>query len=386
MAAEKTAEPKGGGGAARSAELILSRLGDYLSIRFDQAGRINPQLKLIKQDLIFHELANVRRSLMGEKLYGPVRQGVAEVFLGDDDKKRRGLMSATDQTSVQVELVSHCQDERVETTRGQIRIHDLKTFYAAIDDSIANLIDLIETWIWWDIMDAAELVRFEQKLGIIAMIRQGRMSEEMRKRYGALIQPAPGGEEEHAAVSLTDEDAIRYEFRQLVHLRDQWAARRQGERGYMYILKRDEQAAKQGELLHLITAKVREYDAIESEEELDEGVRQRFVTELALAPEKITRTLILEYVQGQLLQIEREMLKEADHETKLGPPYNYKERQLEQMDKWLFDLNQQMRGTLRPAPAAGPAPPAQPAPAAQPAPPAQPAPAAGPAPANPPAS
>jgi len=41
MAAEKTAETKGAG-LARSAELILSRLSDYLSIRFDQAGRINP--------------------------------------------------------------------------------------------------------------------------------------------------------------------------------------------------------------------------------------------------------------------------------------------------------------------------------------------------------
>jgi len=108
----------------------------------------------------------------------------------------------------------------------------------------------------------------------------------MRKRYGALIQPAAGGEEERAAASLTDEDALRYEFRQLVHIRDQWAYRRQSERSHMYILKRDEQAAKQGELLHLVTAKVREYDAIVSLDELDEGVRQRFVTELSLAPRR----------------------------------------------------------------------------------------------------
>ena len=48
-------DPKSAEGRAalhRSAELIINRLADYLSIRFDLACRINPQLKAIKHDRV----------------------------------------------------------------------------------------------------------------------------------------------------------------------------------------------------------------------------------------------------------------------------------------------------------------------------------------------
>lgn len=378
MAADKPAEHKAA--AQRSAELILTRLSDYLSTRFDLAGRINPQLKLIKQDLMYHELVNVRRSLLGEKIYGPIRLVVAEVFLGDDEKRRRGLMSPTDQTSIQVELVSHCQDERTEATRGQIRIHDLKSFYAAIDPNLTNLMDLLETWLWWDILDATELVRFEQKLGLIAAARQGRISEEMRRRYSTILHPAMA-EDEGPATSATDEEVIKYEIQRLLYIRDQWAYRRGNERGFMYVLKRDELTGpSHGELIHQIAGKVRDYDAVDSMEEIDDAVRHRYAADLRLTPDKVTRQGVVDFLQNELLEIEREVLQKADRDSRLGPPYNYKERQLEQMDKWLNDLNQQLRGIVKAlqttpsAAAAAPTPPPAPPTLKEPPPPPKPVP------------
>ncbi len=338
--AERTGETKAPVPGERQAELIMNRLQDFLSIRFDHASRINTKLKIIKQDLLYHEMASVRACLLGDKIYGPSRRKVADVFLGDEEKPRRNLMSPTDQTSIQVELVSHCQDERVESTRGQIRIHDLKSFYASIDPTLADYLDLVETWIWWDIYDAAELVRFEQKLGMVSHVRQGKLTPEMRKRYATLIQSG-GGEEEAAVSSVSDEEIIKYEFAQLERIRDQWAYRRAGEKGFMYILKRDEQAGpSQGSMIHRIADKVREFDQIEKAAVLDDDARHRYAIDLKIPPAKVTREAILEQVQQDLITLEREMLMNADHEARLGAPYNYKARLLEQMERRTADLRQ----------------------------------------------
>ncbi|MCE5230330.1 hypothetical protein LLG95_12155 [bacterium] len=357
MAPDKNQEARSA--AERHAEMIMNRLNEFLSIRFDHAARINPKLKIIKQDLIYHEMANVRRCLMGDKIYGPSRRKVADVFLGDDDKIRRGLMSPTDQTSIQVELVSHCQDERTESTRGQIKIHDLKTFYASIDNDLSAFLDLVETWIWWDILDAAELIRFEQKLGMLVHIRQGKLTPEGRKRYSGLIQSTAGGEEE-AVAQITDEDIIKYEFTQLEKIRDTWATRRGNERGFMYVLKRDELPSEsEGALIHRFAEKVREYDSVHDVDDLDEDMRHKYAIEMKILPEKLTREAVLEHLKVSLREQEREMVAQADHDARLGPPYDYKSRLLEQMERKLAETRRQ----VMPAAAATPAPGAPPAPA-----------------------
>lgn len=333
--------------ATRQADKVLARLREYLSIRFDMAARVNETLAPIKADLMYHEMENVRHCLQGSKIFGPSRLSVSEVFLGDDEKRRGGLMSPTDQTSIQVELVSHCQDERVESTRGQIRIHDLKTFYGAILPDLSGMIDLFETWIWWDIKDAAELVRFEQKLGIISRIRQGKFPQELRKRYALLIQSSGSEDEEQAsAASISDEDILAYELNQLHRVRDHWKGRRDDERGYMYVLKRDELPMEQkGEMIHTIAEKVREYDMIETAAELSDEVRDRYASMLRVAPNKVERDGILDYLRNELYEDERKMINSADYEVKLGPPYRFKGRQLEQMNKWLGDLEEQLKSS-----------------------------------------
>jgi len=80
--------------------LIQKRLNDYLSIRFDQAIRINPRLRTLKQDLTYHEVESLRACLMGEKIFGTTRLLVANILMATTRKKRRGLLSATDQTSI----------------------------------------------------------------------------------------------------------------------------------------------------------------------------------------------------------------------------------------------------------------------------------------------
>ncbi len=262
----------------RNTEAIIKHLEEYISMRFDQAIRINPELQTVKEDLIFHEMTNVRHCLNGDKIYGPVRHIVSDILLCDSRKRREGLMSSNDQTSIQVEIVSHCQDELVEATRGRIRFHDLKSFYAAINPALSDMLDLIESWIWWDIYDAATLVRFDQKMGVISTIGQKRFTPEMRKGYLAMLQ-AVMGEEDANIARMSETDILKYELKRLLEIRDRWSARRKGERGYTYILKRDELPAAEDQ---------------------------------------------------------------PEEEKELGPPYNFKERQLEQMDKSLQTLKQQL--------------------------------------------
>ena len=338
----------------RNTEAIIAHLGEYISIRFDHAIRINPALKSLKQDLMYHEMANVRHCLNGDKIYGPTRLIVSDVILSDNRKRREGIMSPTDQTSIQVELVSHCQDERVEATRGQIRIHDLKSFYASINPALSDTLDLVESWIWWDIFDACALVRFEQKMGVVTTIRQGRFTPEMRKRYLTTLQSALG--EEEVSAGMSNEDIVRYELKQIMDIRDRWAGRRHHERGHMYVLKRDELTPPpQGELIHQVAEEVRQYDQFENKEDISEEDKHRFAPDLRLPPDKVTRQHVLDYLQQQLIDTERTMLRQAEHDSELGQPYNYKERQLEQMDKTLQVVVKQIRGG---APQAQPANPA----------------------------
>lgn len=337
---EQNADAKRMTPTQRNAELIISRLKEYVSIRFDHAIRINSKLRNIKEDLLFHQMENVRRCLNGEKIYGPIKLYVADVFVGDDDRKRRALMSPTDQTSIQVELVSHCQDERVEATRGQVRIHDLKTFYASIDATIEDFLDLVETWIWWDILDAAEQVRFEQKLSIITMAQQGRLPGELRKRYAALIQR---GEDEEPNSTLTDSDVIRYEMEQLKHVYDQWAYRRVSDRGFQFVLKRDERPMKtKGVMIHVLDAKIREYATVEAMDELDDETRAKYAAHLKMDTADVTRATVLEHIEEELIELEREMVQAGDESGGLGPPYRFKARQMEMMGRWLKDLAKKM--------------------------------------------
>jgi hypothetical protein len=361
----------------RNAELIMGHLNEYLSIRFDHASRINPNLRHMKSDLLYHEMSNVRRTLLGEKIYGPVRMVVADVFLSDDDKKRRNLISPSDQTSIQVELVSHCQDDKIEATRGQIRFHDLKSIYTAMEPTLVNFIDLLETWIWWDIFDSVELVRFEQKLGKISLVRQGRLSEDARRRYAVLIHPIVDPDQPLSVA--TDDEILRYEFGQLQYIRDQWKFRHYGELGFKFVLKREEErAANQGEIIHNIAEKVREYDAIESMEELNEDMQHAYAVDLKMQPARVTKQSVLDLLKGQLVAMERDMLRQTDDEQRLGPPYNFKERQLEHLERWLNELRAQLGAILikEPAPAPAPSVEAKPAPVA----PAKPAPSLAPAP------
>lgn len=339
------------GSTSANAEHIIRHLNEYLSIRFDHAGRIHPHLINIKDDLIYHEIANVRKCLLHEKIYGIHKQAVADVFMGDNDKRRANLLSPTDQTSIQVELVSHCQDEKVETTRGQIRIHDIKTYYASIDPRLSDFMDLIETWIWWDLLDAAELSRFEQKIGLIKAVCDHKITNKMQMRYNRLIHPPEIGEDgEEKTVQQKQarpEEILRYEIAMLDHIIDKWEYRRTYELGHMFVLKRDElPRPDQGEMIHKISAEIREIDRIKDSGELSRDDQHKYAPSLGLAPENVDKEKVIQYLNHQLLESEREMLQDADRETQLGPPYNYKDTQKERMKKWLGDLHRQLDAYL----------------------------------------
>jgi hypothetical protein len=325
----------------QNTENIIRHLNEYISIRFDHATRINPHLVHTKEDLIYHEMENVRRCLNSNKIYGPIRLMVSDVFMGDDQVKRRNLMSPSDQTSIQVELVSHVQDSKMEATRGQIKIHDLKTYYASINPELDEMMDLLETWIWWDIYDSVEIARFEHKLGIIQYVRQGKMSDKMRVKYTMLIRPPHETEEKPRPAS--DDEVILHEHARLVEIQENWSYRRKSEWGYMFVLKRDElEAPGQGEMIRRITEKIREYNSIKSMETDHGELLDPYAAVFKIPADQVHREQVLELVQNQLIQIERDMLCQVDRDTRLGPPYNFKSQQADFLDRWMKDLKAQL--------------------------------------------
>lgn len=210
---------------------ILDRIKDYMDIRFAHAARVNPHIRHIYEDIRWQQLASLRLVLESSKAWGPDRYYVADVLCEDNELRKRSLFLPTDQNSILNEIINLKDKQETARRAGQLPIRDMRTFYTALDPSLERIVELIQTWIWWDIHDACDLVAFEHQHQVMQKVINIKIEGPVMDHYQRIFRKA--------ASEITHKMVLEYELSRLDHIIKRIIERRSEDSGHEMIVKRD---------------------------------------------------------------------------------------------------------------------------------------------------
>ncbi|MCX7765992.1 MAG: hypothetical protein N2246_04725, partial [Candidatus Sumerlaeia bacterium] len=215
-------------------EGIAAIVKEFMDARFEHALRINPHIGPPYADLSWQQLVTLRQILAEDKAFGPVRFRVCDILASDDEAKKHALFSPTDQNSIMNEILNISEQVK-ETRAGILNIRDIKTFYTALDPSLTRIVELIQTWIWWDLPDAADIFSFEQEYQRILKLAKQPLTDKIIDYYRKAMKRTTDAE-------ITLKDILEYEINKLEQIVKRLKQRNEAEPGYQMILKRDEES------------------------------------------------------------------------------------------------------------------------------------------------
>ncbi len=307
----------------RNIDLLMAQIRDYIDTRALAAIRINPRLEGMYEDIAWQQMTQVRLVLAGYKAFGPVKVMVADILLSDDEKKIRDLFNPTNQVSILTEIVQ-MKEDKGQKTAGQLEVHDMPSFYKALDPSLEKIVLLIQSWIWWDLEDATDLVKIEQILGRILQIDQAGVPQALAAYYAEQFRVP--------AQHMTQDVVVGHELGCAMDTLKKIQSRRETEEGYRVIIKRE--APKDASPEALIRAMGRHYmmlDALREGRGLDENMRLQFSKALGIAPHEVTPERVVPVVE-RALEEGRTRLRAALTGQGGGKPFDYKRWQFDQLN------------------------------------------------------
>ncbi len=213
-----------------STEGILFHLRDYLHVRAVAAGRMNPRIANVVEDIVWVQLEQMRAVLDKAKSYGPERVRTSDVLTGEDETRRKAVLSHTDQNAVVYEVINRPDQQQGRVM--EMAIHDTRTLFRALDPSLEFIVQLVQHWSYWDLPDAADLHHFEMNARRLRALTSVPISEDLRHRYLAALH-------KKADDVLTDEDIVKLELHLLENIMGRFSQRRAEEEAYMMIIQRD---------------------------------------------------------------------------------------------------------------------------------------------------
>ena len=215
----------------KRADSIIKKIRDYMDIRFAHACRVNQHIRHIYEDVRWQQLASLRHVISRSKAFGPDRYYVADILCEDNASRKKALFTPTDQNSILNEIINLQDISDKDKTAGQLPIHDMRTFYRSLDPSLEHVVELIQTWIWWDLADASDLVLFEHQVQVVKKVMEIKMEGPIIEHYQKVLHKA--GED------LERKDIVSYEFKRLEDILKGVEERRAEDEGYMMIVKRN---------------------------------------------------------------------------------------------------------------------------------------------------
>lgn len=318
---------------SKCVDQIMGHIKEYLTFRSFMTIRANPRFHDIWPGLQWSILTQLRNTLENDKMWGPERHVVGEVFCSDEYGKIRDLFNPTNQRSIQVEVVEK-KDDAKHTTADVLEIHDFRTLYAAIDPAVATVTNVMQIYIWWDLPDATDLSRFEMKAERLRSLLKG-VPDRALEFYSRIIKKEEEGQH------ITAEDVVIYELQQLQYIRERFDARRALEPGFQVIAAQRPKASSP-ESDSLMTAMARELLVLNQVREgkpLDETMTKKFAEAMHVAPEELTAESEQQYLEKMIAEQKRRLRTLLDEEVE-GEYYNVKIEQSERMAR----VYEQLRG------------------------------------------
>lgn len=304
----------------RTIDGILSHLRDYLTIRGQQAIRVNAKIDKVIPYIVWQELETLRLILQKQRMFGPDRIRVADILAGDDEHKKRGLFSHSDQNSIIFEIVNKTDEQQKRVA--EMEIHDMRTLFRAIDPSLERIVQLIQHWVLWDLADAALLFHFDEQKQRCAQLRSSEMDDELRAKYRKTLHK-PTDE------PVSTSEVLQYEANRLATIAQTFAARRAEEDAYVMIIRRDEQShsSTNDKILELAQC----ISALERASQMDGAVDPQLADEYAMImeclPEDVTVDNVLKFERGRVLQARKSLITWLGEDDQYGEPYDYKRAQ-----------------------------------------------------------
>ncbi|MFP4381407.1 MAG: hypothetical protein ACLFUS_12975 [Candidatus Sumerlaeia bacterium] len=316
-------------------EGIIGKLNDYLDKRFSQARRVNDKVGAVEADIRWHQLTTVRQVIESAKSFGPVKLFVADILASADEEKKRMLFNPVDQVSMQNEIIPS-EDERADSARraGQLEIRDVSSYYRSLDPSLEKIIRLMQTWIWWDLRDAADLYRFDVQEQRLMGLKDRDLDEATIEHYRKEIGARPG-------LELSKNDIIKHEMDRTEEILHYFQIRRNEEHGYqMIVVSEEREGNPEADALCIRLAKrLTAMDKIRNQgDNLDDSVKKFYAGQLSISPDQLTGEKALEF-EGHMAARDRQRLAEQlSTDYSLGQTINYKATQLEKLKKRLAKL------------------------------------------------
>ena len=314
---------------------ILSKLSDLLDNRFAQVRRIAPGVGQCEGDMRMHQMELMRLVLMGRKGFGPIKLCVADILASFDDTKRLALFNPTDQVSLLNEIVPS-EEEAGERRAGQLAVRSLKTFYSAIDPSLEPILDLLQTFIWWDLPDAAELYRFDLQLERIEWFKTAELDQEVIDFYRKEMNARPG-------VEITRSDLIKFELLRAKGIMAAYAKRREADEGHQIIaVSMEHPGNPEADAATIRLAK--RLTAIEKvrvkRDHLDDEVKQYYAPQLGIGADDVTGEAILALEESQAAHERQQLFEQLSTGQTMHEAGNYKLMELEAMQYRLEEVCQ----------------------------------------------
>lgn len=302
----------------------MQRMQQYLDTRYQQLRRINQKAEAIWEDVTWQQLSSLRVTLEGEKAFGPVRFHVAETLVSDDARRIREFFSSKSQQCLLGEIVESKEGEG-HKTHGAMEIHDMRTLFRSMDPHIESIVALVQTFIWWDLEDAADMARFEKKIGLIQVVEQSGLDEELTAYYREQMQVPDK--------PLSPEEVISHEVKALGRTVEGFRARRETDRGYQVIVARETTQVENPDLLiPALANQLNLFATLSNGSALDPGLAEQFGKAMGIPGAQVTnekaRTFLENTINGN-----KKRLRNALAGGGSGSPYNFKRRQLDDIER-----------------------------------------------------
>lgn len=307
----------------QAVESILQRVQQYLDMRYLQARRINPKVEMVWGDIAWQQMSNMRRSLEGDKAFGPERVNVAELLLSDNRKRIMDLFLTKSQNCLLGEIVE-VRESDGHRTHSSMEIHDMRTLFRALDPAVESIVALIQTFLWWDLEDAADLARFERNAAIAAHIEKNGLNEHMAQYYKEKL---------HSNRDVSPDDAIECELRQMQTSRDCFRARRITEKAYQIIVCHEHSKKDNpDQVIEALGSQLQIREGLQKGAPMNPQLAEQLSKALHCAPEEVTAEKALGFLENTIAT-NRKRLQAIMLGGSGGTPFNYKARQLEELEQ-----------------------------------------------------
>ncbi len=306
-------------------EGVVKYLAKYLHYRSSHLVRCCPKIKTAISDVRWHAMDRIRELFAAIKMFGTDRYMIIDVLTGENDHFKRGLYNPQSQYSILADII----DRQAATTEvgSGVTITNIQQLYKFIDHTYDNLIELIQTWFWWDLRDAVENYLLDTYLERMNKLKNIDPTQPVIDAYKKVLNKTPDE-------TVTKEEILQYEGQKILTLFKSMKRKRSGEASFQKILARDPfNRLEIDNYIIEMAESIKRTRSLLSSDELSEDDIDFYSRKIKIKPEDVTIPKALKYEETEMNRLEKLIGEYLETTAHLGEPYNLKMKETEDYEK-----------------------------------------------------